>query len=293
MTLDIIGKVLRSRVVPQSISYKLWQAARQKRRGERFFFSTNLFGKRIRYGGVCGFSDDALFADLRSYEPETASILADIVVHDTEPVIFDVGANNGQFLILLKSLNSSASVHCFEPFPELAGFLEELVTQNSFESVSINNTMVGDRNGEAELYFVEGATDTASSVKGFQPTFNKNLNARQCSLDSYVEGRQLKKVSLIKIDVEGGELEVLRGARSVLSQMRPNIILELLYTKNPRHLKRQEQAVRILEELNYGFFQIRQEGRLEEQKRVEPDPTYTFLNYLVSPKNMNATSPAP
>jgi FkbM family methyltransferase len=172
-------------------------------------------------------------------------------------------------------------MHCFEPFPALADFLIELVRRNSFTDVCINNLLASESDGAVELFFQEGATDTASSVRGFQQSFNSSLTTQRCSLDSYFESRQLDKLTLIKIDVEGGELEVLRGARRLIRETQPIIILELLYTSKSEHLIRQEETIAILKEMNYKFFPIRGNGRWEEQISVRPDPTYKFPNYLV------------
>ena len=281
----MVSGILRSRIVPRSLSYQLWRATCKAYSREKFFFPTTVFGKRIVYGGVCGFSNDALFADLQAYEENTVKVLSSILSREPNPVAFDVGANNGQFLVLAKALRADAAVHCFEPFPELTSFLEELVHRNSFEAVYVNNLLVGDCDGMGELHYAEGATDTASSVQDFQPSFNRGLRVQQSSLDSYVAEKAIRHLSLIKIDVEGGELEVLTGARSVLERLQPDIILELLYSKNPAHLARQQAAINLLNDLDYGFYLIRADGNLERQYCVEPDPTYRFVNYFVTVSN--------
>ena len=282
-TLNTIGRALRFGYIPKSVSYRVWRSATRAHTGESFFFKTALFQKPLTYGGVCGASDDALFLDLEKNEVDVIPVLSSVLKAESAPTVLDVGANNGAFMVVVKALNPLAKVHCFEPFPQLASFLSDLVEQNCFDNVVVNNSLVGESNGPQPLYFTQGSTVTASVVKDFQETFDSQLEAMQCRLDSYVEEKALGRVSLIKIDVEGGELEVLKGARRTIETMRPNILMELLYTENEGHKKRQNEVVRDLKDLGYRFFQIREQGELFYQDPVTPDHGYRFLNYLVTP----------
>jgi FkbM family methyltransferase len=245
-----------------------------------------VFGQQITYGGVCGSSNDALFLDLDEYERDTVLVLKSLLGEVSRPVVLDVGANNGAILVILKALDQSAEVHCFEPFPDLTGFLEELVARNRFDNVRVNELLVGAGSGNGNLYYTAGSTATASVLSDFQPTFNTRLSAKQCSVDSYMEANQIERLALLKVDVEGGELEVLKGAHRTLARLHPDILLELLFTTTPRHLRRQEEAIEILRALDYRFFQIQKAGQLAEQWPVAPDSDYTFVNYLVTTKDL-------
>jgi FkbM family methyltransferase len=281
-TLNTIGRALRSSLLPKSFSYKVWHSATRVNSGETFFYKTALFKKPLMYGGVCGASDDALFLDLEENERDVIPVLSALLKGAAAPNVLDVGANNGAFMVLVKAINPGAEVHCFEPFPMLANFLSDLVKRNSFEGVFVNNLLVGETDDVRKLYFTRGSTVTASVVEDFQASFNSHIEAEQQSLDSYVAKSTLNEISLIKIDVEGGELEVIEGAVETLKAFRPNLLLELLYTQNPEHAARQNKTILLLTKLGYRFHQIREQGRLVEQNDVKPDPNYCFLNYLVT-----------
>jgi len=243
------------------------------------------------YGGVCGFSNNALFSDLEKYEAEVIPVLTAILSKTAKPVIIDVGANNGQWMILFKALSKNASVHCFEPFPQLCEFLRELVARNSFQGVEISKKLLGEISETGELHFADLAMDVASTVADFQPDYNKTIRVEKLTIDDYVEDRKIEKIHLIKIDVEGGELEVLTGAQKVLSKMQPYLLLELLYTENERHLQRQKTVEKLLKNLGYEFYHIGEKGALYQQDVVAPDPTYTYLNYIVSPSTLTFHRP--
>ena len=282
-SLSLIARTLRSPLFPRSVSYKLWSAAKKRSKGERFFYRTTLRGRSVEYGGVCGYSDDALFVDLNQYELDTIEVISKVL--GSKPIIFDIGANNGAYLMILKSINPDAEIHCFEPFPQLASFLRELTRRNRFADVFLTESLVGAKNQDANLFFAEGATDTASVVSDFQAGFNCQLSAKQYSIDSYIRSKPRSIPTLIKIDVEGGELEVIEGALQTLADSRPDLILELLFTEKPIHLQRQVRVVELLQSLNYRFFQVQTGGQLSHQSSVNPDPHYAFLNYLVTVKD--------
>jgi len=286
--IEISSKLLKSKIFPLNLSCRIWHTLCRAKHGEKFFFPLSIFGKKMIYGGICGLSNYALFTDLENYEPETIPAVASILLKNYNPVIIDVGANNGQWIMLFKSLNVNASIHCFEPFPELSDFICELVKRNSFKNVHISSKLVGETAGIGKLHFADQSTDTASTVSDFQPNYNKTICVEKITIDDYVEEQKIERIHLIKIDVEGGELEVVKGARRVLEEMHPDLLLELLYTEDKSHLYRQNKVVELLKSLGYYFYHIQHRGVVNHQEIVSPDPTYTYLNYLVSTSTLTS-----
>ncbi len=179
--LDMSAAVLRSKVIPSSVSYQLWQQVSKRSEPNQYLFKTTLFGKPVIYGGVCGSSGNALFLDLEKYEAETVAVLKRIL--GPSPIIFDIGANNGVFMMICKALDASAGIHCFEPFPTLTSFLMKLVEVNQFENVSIFEGIVGECDGTGRIHFGEGATETASCIADLQPFYTESLETQKCSID--------------------------------------------------------------------------------------------------------------
>ncbi len=127
--------------------------------------------------------------------------------------IFDVGANRGQFMEMVVScLNTrDYTVHCFEPSKSAFAVLAEKASGNG--RVVLNNIGLGDKPGEFTLYYNEPGSEIASLTQRrldhLGIDFSQSETVRIDTLDSYCETRGIVAIDLLKLDVEGHELDVL------------------------------------------------------------------------------------
>jgi len=280
--LNLAARAVRAAPARERLKSGVWRRIARGREGRGYVYPVRWRGVAGAYGGVCGYSDQALLSDFDSYEPGSVAVVGRLLRGRRQPVVLDVGAHGGAWLFLLKAMAPDAVVHAFEPFPALAAFLHVLVERNGWSDVAITSSLVGAAPGEGDLHFAAGAADCASTVPDFQAAYTERLRVPRVALDDYAASRGLTDIALVKIDVEGGELEVLEGARRTLARLHPPLLLELLFTSNPEHARRQQEAVALLRREDYAFFQIQPDGRLIEQDVVRPDERYEALNYLVT-----------
>jgi FkbM family methyltransferase len=275
-------RALRALPLPARVRDAVWRAVVRRAPGRAYLLPVRWRETTGVYGGVCGVSGTDPFADLTTYESECVPVAETLIRDRARPIVLDIGAHQGAWLFLFKAIRPDAVIRAFEPFPALSRFLVLLRDANQWTDVRVESVLVGADEGEGELHFAPGATDCASTVADFQPTFSASVRLPRITIDGYVEREALAPIALIKIDVEGGELDVLRGARRTLERQRPPLLLELLFTTNPAHLGRQRAAIALLHELGYTFFHIQLDGRLVREDEVRPDPAYRALNYLVT-----------
>ena len=108
------------------------------------------------------------------------------------------------------------------------------------------------------------------------------------TLDAFVDRVGLARVDLIKIDVEGGELEALRGAAGVLERHHPDLIVEVLATNDPDpdlrsfRTQRAEALWALASGLGYRLWQVPSHGPLEPLDRLVADAPAEDANYLFS-----------
>ena len=151
--------------------------------------------------------------------------------------VVDVGANFGAHTIILSHLaGSKGKVIAFEPVPESFEALQENVEQRSrFSNISIFQLAVGNPpSGSGAVVIRVPGDDFGQASAAIQSAHswehNPNLREYTCSitsLDADATVQRLTRLDFVKIDVEGGELNVLKGAAGTLSKHRPLLYCEI------------------------------------------------------------------
>jgi FkbM family methyltransferase len=137
-------------------------------------------------------------------------------------VVCDIGANKGSFLYWLARWSNPGRVIAFEPQPELAEGLSRLCSKFSLKNVTVERSAVYSATEQREFFIPEGHQPAASLLKPIGPS--KAISTATISLDEYFS--EMERVSAIKIDVEGSELDVLHGARHTLARCMPLLVFE-------------------------------------------------------------------
>jgi FkbM family methyltransferase len=156
---------------------------------------------------------------LGGYEPERQLEFARLVREGD--VVLDIGANVGFYTLLAaRMVGPSGRVLAFEPLPDNLPVLRRHLAVNGLTNVDVIPAAVASRSGSRRFNTGEyPATGQLSELGG--------IEVDVVSLDDLRAAGRLSRVDLMKIDVEGAELEVLEGARAVLEEFRPVVIMEL------------------------------------------------------------------
>jgi FkbM family methyltransferase len=155
-------------------------------------------------------------------------------------VFVDVGANLGFYTFMAAMLcGPDGEVHGFEPQPTLVGHLRRSAELNGVDDrVTIVSAVVGEREGsDAVLFLSDDPTNNTGAASVFHHEWldaNAKLEVPSISLDAYVKLKRLRRIDVMKIDVEGGEMTVLRGMKQTLETEAPRlIVLELFPPVQP------------------------------------------------------------
>lgn len=149
---------------------------------------------------------------------------------------FDVGAHVGLYsLIASRVVGADGCVVAFEPDPRNVELLREHVVRNGLSNVSIAQAAVWRSDGEV-LFLRGGSSPMGKSSRrgaviesGAAPASGETISIQAVSLDRYVVDGY--SPSLIKVDVEGAECDVLKGAERLLAQVKPALICEVHYAE--------------------------------------------------------------
>lgn len=151
----------------------------------------------------------------------------------TKGIFIDVGAHIGKYSIAA-SKNAETMVVAIEPDEYNFGLLKKNVALNKRENIICIDKGAFSSAGEIP-FFITGRGEGMHSVYR-QPESQEEKSIRVDTIDNIIDELQLKTpVSLIKIDVEGAEREVLQGAEKIIQKDRPNLIIET-WENNPERL---------------------------------------------------------
>ncbi len=198
-------------------------------RGKCVFFCCNSLQNLERKIIRQGFSDYPILDYMADYvRPNTA--------------VLDIGANIGIYAIPIAVAFSGVTVHAFEPNNVAVKRLSENSRLNNLKNLKIHSCAVSDRTGESNFYQFDEVTSLSSLSCDAAEIHGKPAvcKVKVETVDHFLMDNPEQKVSLIKIDVQGSELEVLRGARGVIERNQPVILFE----HEDKHFKTSELALK-------------------------------------------------
>lgn len=236
--------------------------------------------------------DLALF--LGVYEPEVYRAWNTLV--GPGDVVIDVGANIGAHTLpLARLVGDAGKVYAFEPtsfaLAKLQGNMEcnaELRPRIVWEQAMLAES--GNRQLPAAMF-------SSWPLSGDKPVHQRQCGhledtrgARVTSLDDFARENDLQKVDLIKLDVDGGEVMVLEGARDVIRRFHPMLVLELapyIFEENESEF---ESLLELLRSHGYRIERL-DNGRpasLDPEELRASIPRYGGINVLASGKRLPA-----
>lgn len=255
-------------------------------------FGTPSFYKRLHFGGTfrvdVGPRHSFLLRNHNRYGLETeffwqgidyawepASLAAWIKLCEGAEVILDVGASEGVYSLVAKCLRPSASVVAFEPLPAAFAVLEGNVQLNHYD-ITCLQLAVSDLNGDAQFFSKgEGFTTEGSLLNAATGGVTQRVAVKR--LDNVIRELGLRRLDLMKLDVEGVEPQALRGMGEYLRLFKPTLLVEVL---NDEVGKEVEGLVR---DLGYVYFDINDDPRIGPMmmRRVSSIRKSICLNYLL------------
>ena len=197
-----------------------------------------------------------------------------------EGVFLDVGVNLGQTMLDLRASFPHMSYVGFEPNPTAVAYVYKLIEVNGFDNCKVLCAALGERAGTIDLYRTPGdIVDTgATLIKNLRPTRNQTA-AQPVALfafDAIGAELQARPVSFVKVDVEGSELEALKGMTNTLVADRPVVLCEVLPrcggTSEAASAARRAELRALLSGLDYQIFHVELNGSLEPSAEFKAGP---------------------
>jgi FkbM family methyltransferase len=177
--------------------------------------------------------------------------------------VVDVGANHGDFSLATCAYSPSAKVVLFEPLPSLQGELE--MRARKFPGWRIDARALGEADAEMELQLVEGQDDIGT-LAGFSRSYMEATSVQQgkihpisCKVTTFDKAmieHKIDRINLLKVDVEGFELEVLVGAANSLNFIESIIIEVSCIRKVGRSFGSVVEVLKTLDQYQFRVIQM-------------------------------------
>lgn len=154
------------------------------------------------------------------------------IVTKERPVIVDVGASEGSVVNKYKSIYPGAAIHAFEPQPDSFQKLKEM--SSKIQGVYCNNLALSDIRGESIFYKTNSSPSSSLLTPARSGSFiddhtevTEKFAVRLDTLDNYAASQAIENIDILKMDVQGNELNVLKGSTRLLKEG----AIELIYTE--------------------------------------------------------------
>jgi FkbM family methyltransferase len=147
--------------------------------------------------------------------------------------ILDIGANIGWYSLHLAQIvqPQGGVVYAFEPIPTTYGALEHNITLNPALQAHVQTyaLALGENSGTVEFYIPAFQGSVAASRSALFPEDeNQVVQGEMTTLDAFVRKHDVQNIDMLKCDVEGAELFVIKGGLATIQAHRPLIMLEML-----------------------------------------------------------------
>lgn len=165
-------------------------------------------------------------------------------------LLLDVGANAGHFALeALGALGPEARILCFEPFPENVARLRTNLAMAGVERVEVRPVAVGAEVGEVGLH--SPSAENLGIVRVASGSESEEVRVEVDTVDRELVARGEPEVHGVKLDVEGFETEVLRGAAGTLERCRPVLLVEVVDANLRAHGSSASELLELLDARGY------------------------------------------
>jgi FkbM family methyltransferase len=242
-------------------------------------------GRRIRIPIIYGIG----FQNVQVGELALMNAFSKVLASRPGPFV-DVGVNLGQTLIKVKLIEPSRRYIGFEPNPYCCHYTTELIRINNFESCSLVPVGLADKDATVSLFAKSDAVDpSASIVDGFRSWERYRREQPVAVFRGDPLLHDLRELSILKIDVEGAELEVVAGLQETIGGLRPYVFCEILPVFDATtetgcfRQRRQDTLLAMLHALGYTLFRMLPDDSVVELRTIDVHGDLALCNYVFVP----------
>jgi FkbM family methyltransferase len=178
--------------------------------------------------------------------------------------VIDIGAHHGFYTLLASTkVGSQGQVIAFEPSPRELAKLKTHLSLNKCQNVQVVEVALGAEEGKVNMFVCTEHSGLNSLRLPNADTKATEVEIKQIKLDDYLAEKQINHVDFVKMDVEGGELSVLKGAENILlNKLRPLILYEIQDIRTTPWGYKAVELYQFLKDHDYKSYHVTSNGRL-------------------------------
>jgi FkbM family methyltransferase len=198
----------------ESVVLKVIQSLYRKAFARKGFFKFNkfLFDLSLRGLGIHNFENDEISGESHFFRT--------VLAKQKSLTVLDVGSNRGDYATRLKGICPGATIYAFEPHPKIFQALQREAVKNNYQAFNFG---FGDREGPTKLFDRRSETDGSQHATLYREVIEEihgtpvaSVDVEIRTIDSFVSENPIERVTLLKIDTEGNEFNVLLGAADAI-----------------------------------------------------------------------------
>lgn len=167
-------------------------------------------------------------------------------------VFYDIGANVGFFsIVAAKLVGQNGKVYAFEPGTNNANAIRHNAQLNNFSQIEIIEKAVSDTSGQGRLLLAKYSGGHALATADAPPDLAGEVTVDLVSIDDLIAQNKIAPPNFVKIDVEGAELDVLKGMKETIKNHQPTIIYEVDDGDRTAYERKYGELASFFESFNY------------------------------------------
>ena len=258
--IQIFGKMIGKKILMLPVNQKYDHAVRSK---DGFWYCGNVYDT----------SDIAYGISINGAVEEEETKLVQGILKQLPPgyTFLDIGANTGYYGIMSAYLFPASKTYSFEPLLVHCNLIRQSAALNKLSNVDVIECGLGEKNETMNIYTAGSGT---TLIKDFTTDTGNVMQVPIRTLDEVMSEKHIESIDFIKIDVEGFEFEVLKGAKKSITSYKPIVFIEICHTKDGRdgifENKNFHETIRYIKDLGYEAKILTPAGLMAFDESVPP-----------------------
>ena len=203
------------------------------------------------------------YIDGKYTEPDTQALFRNLI--EPKSCIVDIGANIGYYSLMAAAISPDSEIFAFEPLPKNVTAFKENISLNNYSNIHVEEVALSDEDGIGALTLMHTDTESgwAHLLAKLPDDSGKYLKVKRFKLDTICKTLKIPSVDILKIDVEGHDFQVIKGAGQTLGAPgKRHCIIEFNDYDFQNHGIISQGIDEFLKEKGYKLFSIKKNGKI-------------------------------